>query len=96
VVESAVNANTGGTPQRVMMRPAIAGPIARDTLTLTMSSWVALEIWSRGTSSVISGCQVGNCIAMLAPMANVKPSRSAGGTRPRQVSRASSAETMIE
>src|SRR5665811_831162 len=37
-VQAALNANTGGTPNAAITRPAIAGPTARATLTLTMSS----------------------------------------------------------
>ena len=60
---TAVRAKTGGTPQRAITTPARAGPAARATLTLTMSSRVAAASSLRGTSSVISGCQVGDSTA---------------------------------
>ena len=76
-----------------MTTPAIAGPAARETLTLTMSSRVAAASSLRGTSSVISDCQVGAFIAIPAPAANTNASRSAGGIRLRAVRTASSTAT---
>jgi len=80
-VQAALNANTGGTPNAAITRPAIAGPTARATLTLTMSRRVAAAICDRGTSSVMSGCQAGSWIALPTPIANVNASSSSGGTR---------------
>ena len=57
--QTAVSAKTGGTPQRAITTPARAGPAARATLTLTMSSRVAAANSLRGTSSVIRDCQAG-------------------------------------
>ena len=79
-----------------MTKPAIAGPAALETLTLTMSSRVAAAISSRGTSSVISDCQVGEFMAMPAPAANTKASSSAGGIMPAAVRTASRTATTIE
>ena len=79
-----------------MTNPAIAGPAARDTFTLTMSSRVAAANSSRSTSSVIRDCQVGDSIASPAPTANVDASSNAGGIIPTAVSTASSADTTME
>src|SRR4051812_20067125 len=89
-------ANTGGTPQVAMTNPAIAGPAARDTFTLTMSSRVAAANSARGTSSVIRDCQVGDSIACPAPTANVNDNSSAGGILPTAVSTASNADTTMK
>jgi len=81
------------TPQAAMTKPAIAGPAARDTLTETMSNRVAAAIWSRGTSSVINDCQVGEFIAIPAPAANTNASSKAGGIMSAAVRTASSTTT---
>ena len=91
-----LSANTGGTPQVAITNPAIAGPAARDTLTLTMSSRVAAANSERGTSSVIMACQVGDSMACPAPTANVNASSSAGGIMPKAVRTASRADTTMK
>lgn len=89
--QHAFAANTAGTPRVAMSAPATAGPTARATLTLIMSSRAAAPISSRRTTSGISDCQVGTCSAMPTPSANVnerssgaeiapwKPSNAKGG-----------------
>src|SRR3954469_26080668 len=93
---TAVRANPGATPQVAITNPAIAGPAARDTFTLTMSSRVAAANSARGTSSVIRDCQVGDSIACPAPTANVNDNSSAGGIFPTAVSTASNADTTMK
>ena len=68
-----------------MITPARAGPAARATLTLTMSSRVAAASSVRGTSSVINAWFVDCSTAVPAPTAKVKASSSAGGIRSRAV-----------
>jgi hypothetical protein len=91
-----LSAKTGGTPQLAMTNPAIAGPAARETLTLTMSSLVAAANSERGTNSVIMACQVGDSMACPAPTANVNVSSSAGGILPTAVRKASKADTVMK
>jgi hypothetical protein len=79
-----------------MTNPAIAGPAARDTLTLTMSSRVAAANSERGTNSVIMACQVGDSMACPAPTANVNVSSNVGGILPTAVRTASSADTVMK
>jgi hypothetical protein len=94
-VTAALSANTGGTPQLAITKPAMAGPAARETLTLTMSSRVAAANSERGTNSVISACQVGEVIARAMPTAKVKINSSAGGIIPSAVSTASRTATRM-
>jgi hypothetical protein len=91
-----LSAKTGGTPQAAMTNPAIAGPAARETLTLTMSSRVAAANSERGTNSVIMACQVGDSMACPAPTANVNVSSSAGGIMPKAVRTASRVDTVMK
>ena len=89
-----MNAKTGGTPHAAIRAPAMAGPAARATLTLIMSSRVAAAICDRGTSSVIDGCQVGSCRARPAPTRNVNASSSGAPSPPDHASTANN--TAIE
>jgi len=74
----------------------IAGPAARETLTLTMSSRVAAANSERGTNSVIMACQVGDSMACPAPTANVNMSSSTGGIMPKAVRTASRADAVMK
>lgn len=78
-----------------MSAPATAGPTARATLTLIMSSRAAAPISSRRTTSGISDCQVGTCSAMPTPSANVNERSSGAEIAPWKPSNAKVAATVI-
>ena len=79
---TAVIAKTGGTPQRAITKPARAGPAARATLTLTMSSRVAAASSLRGTSSVISACHVGGQHRLAGADGEGEGEQQSGGHQP--------------
>ena len=76
-----------------MTTPPMAGPTAREKLTLTRSSRDAARSCDRGTSSGTVDAQVGSRTAAPTPNRKVKAINRAGGICPSAVSSASTMPT---
>jgi hypothetical protein len=70
--------NTSHAPTAATSTPAIAGPIARDTLMAMLLSAIAAGISSTGTSSGTIAAHAGIIIAAPTPSAKVNPSNIHG------------------
>ena len=93
--KTALIRNTAAGPAAAIRSPPTAGPIARDTLTLTPTRVMAWGNSLRETRSGCIACQVGRSAASPIPRAKVSASRSQGVIAPSRVASPSAKATSI-
>jgi hypothetical protein len=94
MLDSASSAKTSQGPTAATSTPAIAGPIARDTLMPMLFSATAEDSSSAGTSSGTIAAHAGMVIAVPTPTAKVNASSTHGVVMSSAVSNASAPMTI--